>query len=313
MLELEKCWTELSDFIKENKEQIKKEVKQAFNNDPRVFVEVFNIDPLDVHVKTRSGYNQVILNIDFIDGVREGKGKIHSKDSVYRFLVYQGNQYRNRTTARFFSIFDLRNSVYSIMSFDTCYISYNGIQLDSVHLQQSLCFSYRTFYNKENISQDEVSKKEASYHRYICKTMAEKLPKGYYIAKLLILAKRFAFLLQVTKQILSQSPLGFLNNVPSKHFNIDHLKDFYLGSFLNYFFKFTSAKGYSFSSTAKEYRFAIEEECSTDVNRNLTRLSMTDPDKRIFYVLKLAIPVEKADQEVFLRSIDILCEDINYD
>lgn len=313
MLELEKCWTELSDFIKNNKKQIKKEVKQAFNNDPRVFVDVFNIDLLDIHVRTRSGYNQTIVNIDFVDGVKEGKGKIYSKDSVYRFLTYHGNQYRNRTIARYFSVFDLRKHSYSSIDLNDYYHSYSGVQTEPVPLQQSLGFSYRTFYNKENISQIEVTKKESDYNRYICKTIAEKLPKKYHIAKLLMLAKRFSLLVYVMKQILSQSPLGFLNNIPSNQFNIGNAKNFYLGSFLNYFFKFTSAKSYGFSSTAKEYRFAIDEECATPVDSNYIRLYLTDPDKRILYSLQLSIPIGEVEQRVFLRSIDILCKDINYD
>lgn len=313
MLELEKSWTELSDFIKSNKENIEKEVKQAFNNDPRVFVTIFNLDPLDVHVRTRSGYNQTILSIDFVDGIQEGKGKIHSKDSVYRFLTYHGNQYRNSTIARYLSVFNLRNLIYSFASNGFEYFSYNGIQMNSEHLQQSLGFSYRSFYNKENISQIEVAKKEADYHRYMRKTIAEKLPKKYYVAKLLVLAKRFSLLVHIMKQVLSQSPLGFLNNIPSKYFDIGKSNNFSLGTFLNYFFRFTSAKSYAFSPTAKEYRFDIEEECASTVDSNYIRLSFTDPDKRILYGLQLAIPIGEIEQRVFLRSLDILCKDINYD
>lgn len=313
MLELEKCWTELSDFIKNNKEQIKREVKQAFNNDPRVFVDVFNIDPLDVHVKMRSGYNQTIVNIDFVDGVQEGKGKIYSKDSVYRFLTYHGNQYRNSTIAKHLSVFNLRNLIYGFVSTGFEYPSYNGIQMNLAHLNQSLGFSYRSFYNKENISQIEVARKEADYHRYMRKTIAEKLPKKYHIAKLLMLAKRFSLLVYVMKQVLSQSPLGFLNNIPSNQFNIGNAKNFYLGLFLNYFFKFTSSKSYGFSSTNKENRFEIDEECATPVDSNYIRLYLTDPDKRILYCLQLSIPIGEVEQRVFLRSIDILCKDINYD
>ena len=313
MLELENSWTELSEFIKSNKENIEKEVKQAFNNDPRVFVTIFNLDPLDVHVRTRSGYNQTILNIDFVDGVQEGKGKIHSKDSVYRFLTYHGNQYRNSTIARYLSVFSLRNLLYGFASNGFEYFSYNGIQMNLEHLQQSLGFSYRSFYNKENISQAEVTKKEADCHRYMRKTIAEKLPKKYYIAKLLMLAKKFSLLVRIMKQVLSQSPLGFLNNIPSKYFDIGKSNNFSLGTFLNYFFRFTSAKSYGFSPTAKEYRFAIEEECASTVDSNYIRLSFTDPDKRILYGLQLAIPIGEIEQRVFLRSLDILCKDINYD
>ena len=313
MLELERSWTELYEFIKSNKENIEKEVKQAFNNDPRVFVTIFNLDPLDMHVRTRSGYNQTILNIDFVDGVQENKGQIYKKDNVFKFLIYYGNQYRNRTVARHFSVFDLRNSIYSTVVLDTYYYSYNGVQVYSTYLQQSLGFAYRTFYNKVNLNTNQVAERESAYHRYICKTIAEKLPKKYYIAKLLMLAKKFSLLVRIMKQVLSQSPLGFLNNIPSKYFDIGKSNNFSLSTFLNYFFRFTSAKSYGFSSTAKEYRFAIEEECASTVDSNYIRLSFTDPDKRILYGLQLAIPIGEIEQRVFLRSLDILYKDINYD
>lgn len=314
MLELERAWSELYNFIKGNKEQIKKEVKKAFNDDPRIFVSVPNLSNLDIHVKYGSNHTPSILHIDFIDGSQKSKGKIRKKENVLEFLTYNGNQYINRTIIRYYSIFDLKNrSTRSFSAVDSNYITYNGIRIDVTQLQQSLCFSYRTYYNDENISVQEVEQREASYHHYICKTMAEKLPKGYYVAKLLMLAKRFDFLLQTFKKVVSQAPLDFLNRVPVRYLLQDSMFTYSVHSYIQQAFKTISAKRYGHSLFSGQYQFIMEEECANNVDKNHIHLYLTDPDKRIFYDIHLAIPEEEAEQRVFLNVIDTLCKDINYD
>lgn len=313
MLELEKCWTELSDFIKNNKEQIKKEVKKAFNDDHRIFITVQNISNLDVYVKQGRNYNPSILNIDFVDGVQEGKGKIYKQDNVFNFLATHENQYINRTRIQYYSVFNLRNNIHHYSSYDTWYINYNGVRIDTAKLHHSLCFSYRIYYNDVNISFEEVGKKEISYHRYICKTITEKLPKGYYVAKLLILAKRFSFLLQAFKKVVSQTPLDFLNSVPSRYLIQESMFDYPINSFLQQSFKTIRTKSFAHNPSSVEFYFAMEEECASDVERNHICLSVTDPDKRILYTIHLVIPEEEAEQRLFLGAINILCKDINYD
>lgn len=310
MIEILKAWDELNKYIQDNKKNIIDDIKKAFNYDSRIFVTIKPLEDLRKFLEATSYLNRTVLFINFVDGIKENKGKIWNKKNVETFLDSGDHFYTNLSGKHFFSVLNLKKEINGSLLVSNDDALYNGLSYPYTFFLASVNFCYNVHYNEARITPTEANNKRTSYQRYIKKTLAEKLPKSYYIVKLLILAKRLSILAKSFQEMNAISIYDFIRNTPIMFFNTFHIDINKIYQCFSIYFRRTNSSEIRYYPKRYEPRFEMELHCDLDYPKNPVQLNLESEDKLVRFKINLTIPKDEEEQKIFLLGLNTLTTEI---